>query len=257
LKKFKFSHEDEETDLDYDKPVEESPFDPFINEGLIERVLYMVKSGKEATVYACKGGESGYLAVKVYLSRQHRNFKNTSVYREGRVILNGHDARAAKKKTEWGKKVQDGLWTMYELEFLKALYRVGADVPKPYVQRGNAILMEFVGNHEGPSPILNNVVLEDGEARPLFDQVIRNIELFLKHNLVHGDLSSFNILYHEGRIKIIDFPQAVDPRFNSNAYNLLSRDIQNVYRYFERYGVEADPVRIADRLWHRFKNSKL
>jgi len=74
---------------------------------------------------------------------------------------------------------------------------------------------------------------------------------------VHADLSAYNVLYWQGRARIIDFPQAIDPRFNSNALSLLTRDIENICRYMSRYGVEHDARRIANQLWWRFKKAEL
>ena len=65
----------------------------------------------------------------------------------------------------------------------------------------------------------------------------------LRNNVVHGDLSPFNILYHGGRVWMIDFPQAVDPRSNRNAYGLLTRDLEHVCQFFAKFGVQSDPYR--------------
>ena len=43
-------------------------------------------------------------------------------------------------------------------------------------------------------------------AHDLFTRVMRNAELWLAYNVVHGDLSAFNILCWEGNVTIIDFP---------------------------------------------------
>ena len=59
---------------------------------------------------------------------------------------------------------------------------------------------------------------------------MRNVELMLAYDRVHGDLSAYNVLYRDGEVRIIDFPQAVDPRFNSNALYLLERDIEHLCR---------------------------
>src|SRR5436309_2682820 len=91
----------------------------------------------------------------------------------------------------------------------------------------------------------------------LFTRIMRNVELWLAYNVVHGDLSAFNILWWEGNVTIIDVPQAVDPRVNPNARDLLARDIDNVCRYFSRSGVQADPARLAARLWTRFLHAEL
>ena len=119
------------------------------------------------------------------------------------------------------------------------------------------LLIEYLGTAHDPAPHLNDVEMEPHEAHELFGRVMRNVELWLAHNVVHADLSPFNILYWEGSLTIIDFPQAVDPRVNAKAHDLLARDIANVGRYFARYGVRADPARLADRLWWRFLHNNL
>ena len=86
---------------------------------------------------------------------------------------------------------------------------------------------------------------------------MNNVEQWLSLNRVHGDLSPHNILYWRGDLRIIDFPQAVDPRFNRAAEDLLRRDIANVCRYFAPYGIEASPDDIARDLWRRFTYGEL
>jgi RIO kinase 1 len=237
-----------------------SELDQFFAEGQITEVLHLVKSGKEATVYCCQAHPSmgvEYLAAKIYRSRHNRGFKNDSVYQEGRVILDKRLARAFKKKTRHGREAQYGMWLGHEFATLEQLYAAGASIPRPIAQTGHAILMEYIGDYQQPAPVLNNVELEPAEAREVFALLMRNIRLWLSQNFIHGDLSPFNILYWEGTIKIIDFPQAVDPRFNANAFSLLARDIENVYRYLANYGVQADPVALAEELWAAFVDSEL
>jgi len=74
----------------------------------------------------------------------------------------------------------------------------------------------------------------------------------LRRNLIHADLSPFNVLWWEGRATIIDLPQAVDPRSNPNASQLLARDVSCICRHFYRYGVRADPDEITRGLWMGF-----
>lgn len=233
---------------------------PFFDEGLITETLYMVKSGKEATVYCCRahprtGAE--LLAAKVYRPREGRRFKNAAVYREGEVILDTRARRAVGKKTRFGMEAAELLWHNREYETLLQLHRAGLDVPRPVRQGESAILMEYVGDADGAAPPLSCVQLDFRTARTLFEQVLHGIELCLAENLVHGDLSPYNILYWEERARIIDFPQAVDPRKNQNAYDLLERDLVNVCDYFAAAGVRCDPLRIARGLWGRWKYGEL
>ena len=232
----------------------------FYAEGLITEVVGRLKSGKEATVYCCRAHPAtgaALLAAKVYRPLAHRAFKNDAVYQQGRVILDARTRRAYRKKTRRGRTAQFGLWTSHEFETLRALHAAGADVPRPLARSGPAILMDYVGDGSGPAPVLDGVHLSSDEAAVLFGQVMRNVELFLACNVIHADLSGFNILYRPGRVTIIDFPQAVDPRFNPSALPLLTRDIHNVCAYFGRYGVEADPQRLAKHLWARFLRAEL
>jgi len=117
--------------------------------------------------------------------------------------------------------------------------------------------MEYVGDESGPAPPLSSVRLDPEEAQRLFARLMRNIELALACDRVHGDLSAFNVLYLDGDLRIIDFPQAVDPRFNHSAAALLERDIDRLCRYFARFGVGEAPDVLARRLWSRFLRSEL
>jgi RIO kinase 1 len=240
-------------------PVQEA-LDYFFAEGMITDILYEVKRGKEATVYCCQAHPSTgaqLLAAKIYRPRNNRGFKNDAIYQEGRVITNGQLRRAVQNKSRFGRQVQFGMWVNHEFDVLTALYRAGADIPQPIARTQSAILMEYFGDRERAAPSLQSSELSRMKARAVFDNLLRNIELWLAHNYIHGDLSGYNVLYWHGQARIIDFPQAVDPRFNSNALFLLTRDIEKICQYVARYGLEYDGRRIAERLWHKFQNAQL
>ena len=87
----------------------------------------------------------------------------------------------------------------YEFETQRLLYEAGADVPRPFAQIGNALLMEYIGDGDGrPRRCCARSTLAREEARTLFEQILRNIELFLACDRIHGDLSAYNILYWQG-----------------------------------------------------------
>jgi RIO kinase 1 len=71
----------------------------------------------------------------------------------------------------------------------------------------------------------------------------------LQAGRVHGDLSAYNVLYWEGRISIIDFPQAFDPMLNPNAYSLFARDVERLCQYFARYDLCVDARGVAREIW--------
>jgi RIO kinase 1 len=234
----------------------------FYEQELIDDVLYVAKSGKEATVYCCTANAATgleFLAAKVYRPRMFRSLSNDALYRNGRDqrdkdgrVLRNKRQRGALKQTERGRAAQVASWIEYEFATQRLLYEAGADVPRPLGQIGNAVLMDFVGDGEEPAARLSEVDLTPDEAQPLFDQLMRNIELALAHNRIHGDLSAYNVLYWQGAVTVIDFAQAVDPRHDDALYALLERDIDRVGRFFARYGVLADPAALAADMWTRY-----
>jgi RIO kinase 1 len=231
----------------------------------LEDVLRLVKRGKEAHVYQCladksvTGIEQPYIAAKVFRPRRFRNLKNDHLYREGRQqldsdgreVLDDRMLRAMQKKTSYGLDLLHTSWIEHEVKTMEILYAAGADVPKPLANANNAILMTYIGDEDTPAPTLNSVRLYKKEAHSLFERVIYNIELMLTHQRVHADLSAYNILYWDGKITLIDFPQAIDPNINSNAFRIFERDVTRVCEYFAHQGVKSNPRRLASDMWQR------
>ncbi len=247
----------------YEGPWLLSSLRSFYDQGLINDVMALVKGGKEASVYRCKAeaatGQT-WLAAKVYRPNQFRTLRNDSMYREGRAFLdargNDHDhardqrvARAIGKKTAFGRQVAHTSWLMHEYTTMERLHQAGAAVPRPIAASANAVLMSYHGDARLAAPTLNQVSLEPDEAVVLFQEVLRNVELMLWHSLIHGDLSAYNILYWEGELTVIDFPQVTNIRANSSAYAILQRDIERTCEYFFRQGVRCDAAAIVDELW--------
>jgi len=226
----------------------------------ISDVLRRVKGGKEASVYQCKPGvdiDAPLLAAKVYRPRSLRNLKNDQQYRVGRTDLDedGHalwkeaDINAIAKRTSYGEEVRHRSWIAYEHKVMETLFDAGADVPKPYAKEKNAILMTFIGDQLNAAPSLNSVALEHEEAKVLLERVIHNLDLMLAHGCIHGDLSSYNILYWDEAIKIIDFPQMVIPDANPAAWIIFQRDVTRVCQYFSSQDIKCDARKLARDLW--------
>jgi RIO kinase 1 len=66
--------------------------------------------------------------------------------------------------------------------------------------------------------------------------------------LVHGDISEYNILIKEGVPYIIDFGQAVVIN-HPNAGKFLERDVYNITSYFsKKYGIKKDAEKALARI---------
>lgn len=233
----------------------------FHGRGLITNVRGQVQPGKEANVYCCDahpGTGAEFLAAKIYRPRMFRSLKNEAVYRENRAVeRDSRRRRAMRKKTRKGRAFQVEDWIRYEFETQRLLYEAEADVPRPYAQAGNGMLMEYFGDAADAAPRLQDVVVAREEARQLFDVLIDNVRLFLACDRVHGDLSAYNVLYWDGRVTIIDFAQAVDARQGSQVFSLLVRDIERLCTFFAPHGVDARPQVLATELWQRYQFGQL
>ena len=249
---------DPETDLEVR---EEDPLAALEATGVIVDVVGALKSGKEATVYVCRADKRkarAYLvAAKVYHSRERRDFSNATAYDDGRQFLKARTARAVRGKTEFGREAEFSRWIYREWERLEQLYAAGVAVPKPITVSDGVIVMEFLGDETGPAPQLREVSLSHEQAISAFRWLMYDVELMPGANVVHGDLSPYNILWWREKATIIDLPQAVDPRFNRNARGLLERDVANVCRYFARAGVACSAEALARDLWRRFMRAEL
>ena len=241
---------------------------PFFEDQWLSDILYKVRVGKEATCYCCRAHpDTGFdlVAAKVYRPRMFRAMRNDSYYRIGRTLTTGGKGaayrgrvlRALKKHTSFGKKVEMLSWSSNEYQTLARLHELGADVPKPLASSENAILMEYLGDEVQGAPTLHMVALEQTDAQRLFDQVIGNIVVMLRECLVHADLSAHNILWWNGEIRVIDLPQAILVDKHPGAFELLTRDVDRVCRYFAKQGVECNSTEIAIDLWRRFQQGEL
>ena len=158
-------------------------------------------------------------------------------------------AHAMYKKTEYGKSLLHQSWIAYEFTSMEKLYSAGADVPQPFTMAPNAILMSFIGDLDGCAPALSEVNLDRQEAKKLFDRALVNIDMLHSCGVIHGDLSAYNIIYWEGAITLIDFPQVVSPLENKNALSIFQRDVIRVCDYFSRQGVKSNARKIAADIW--------
>ena len=167
----------------------------------------------------------------------------------GHEVVDMGMLKALHNRSVYGAQIHLQSWIAYEMQTIQTLYTAGADVPQPYEMGENAILMEYIGEPGTAAPTLNTVRLNPQEVKPLFDRCISNIEIMLANDIVHGDLSAYNILYRQGQLTLIDFPQVVSAKDHPSAWQIFSRDVRRVCDYFTRQGLPADPAALAARLW--------
>lgn len=208
----------------------------------------VVKTGKEADVHLVERidptcGASCLLAAKRYRSNQHRMFHRDAGYLEGRRVRRSRENRAMDTRTSFGRELIAGQWASAEFDILGRLWSAGVAVPYP-VQTGNdEVLMEFVGDADGTAaPRLAELRPDADELDHLWRQCREALIALAGIGYTHGDLSAYNVLVCDHRFVLIDLPQAVDVIGNPRGADFLTRDCQNICRWFAGRGrIDADP----------------
>jgi len=230
---------------------------PLLDDGLIDEVVFQLKSGKEAQVYLVRCGEE-LRCAKVFKEARKRSFKQAVQYQEGRKARNTRRARAMAKRTSYGQKEQESAWLNAEVDALYKLSAAGVRVPQPMGFVDGVLLMELVSDGEGDvAPQLDEVTLSAETARTFHDQILSEIVRMLDAGLIHGDLSQFNVLVDAEGPVIIDLPQAVDAAHNNNAAMMLVRDVDNMRRYFGRFAPELCETEYGLEIWSLYARGLL
>lgn len=226
-------------------------------EGFIDEVIHPLKSGKEAAVYVVHS-EGEVRCAKVYKAANKRGFHKQALYQEGRKVRNSRQARAMKKKSQYGREQQEEVWQNAEVDALYRLAAAGVRVPQPYNFIDGVLLMELVTDEHGAAaPRLNDLELTNEQALEYHALLIKEVVRMLCAGLVHGDLSEFNILIDTHGPVIIDLPQAVDAAANNNAARMLARDVNNLAAYFGRFAPELLATSYDKEIWKIYASGNL
>lgn len=215
--------------------VEDSVFDEatlgalykLVQDGHIAAFGGPLSTGKEANVYVAAADE-GEVAVKVYRI-------NASDFRAMREYLDG-DPRFDGIGSDKKKVVV--AWTKKEFANLRRARAAGVRVPEPIAVQRNVLVMELVGHADDRARRLNEVDVENPETA--YTVVREYMRRLYRAGLIHGDLSEYNMIVHDGELAVIDLGQAVTVH-HPNAGEFLERDCVNVATFFTRQGLTIDP----------------
>ena len=213
--------------------VEQSVFDDatfgalykLVEDGHIEAFGGPISTGKEANVYEAKGGDSE-VAVKIFRV-------NASPFQQMREYLEG-DPRFEGIGND--KKQTVLAWVRKEFANLQRAREAGVRVPTPIAVERNVLVMELVGLVEDRARRLAEVSVENPETA--FQVVREYMDRLHTAGLIHGDLSEYNMIIHDGELVIIDLGQAMTVH-HPNARDLLERDCENVAAFFSRQGLDV------------------
>jgi RIO kinase 1 len=227
--------------------------EPLIADGIIDAVVGSLRSGKEASIYLVECGDETRCA-KVYKDLGQRSFQRREKYQEGRRVRSSRQARAMGQRTRFGKKTQEEAWKTAEVDALNLLTNVGVRVPTPYGFFHGVLLMELVTDEEGlPAPGLGDVAHSHDQALEFHQFLISQLAAMLCVDLIHGDLSEYNVLVGSAGPVIIDLPQVVSASGNNNARPMLLRDVHNITASLGRYAPELLATHYGEEMWAKFE----
>ena len=192
----------------------------------------IISRGKEANVFLADGKENE-IAVKIYRI-------TTSSFNSMEEYIIG-DPRF--KNIRHTKREIVFAWTRKEYRNLKRAYEAGVRVPYPIIAERNILVMEFLGKKGISYPLLKHTDIDRKQAENIFSRLIEYMhKLYQEASLIHADLSEYNIMIDTDNMSpiIIDMGQSTTPE-HPRAKEFLIRDIENILKFFRRYGIDADP----------------
>jgi len=228
------------------KKIEERVFDretflvlgEFLNRKIIKSLDYPIATGKEANVFRATTGEEygekgEYLAIKIY------RIETSDFIRMQDYIVKDPRFFGLKRL----KKNMVYAWTQKEFKNLRICEEAGVPAPKPYVFKKNVLAMEFLGEEGIPDSLLVDIGTERPEED--CDKILGYMKKLYQHNLVHADISEFNIMMHRDEPYLIDIGQGILLE-HPKSDEFLRRDVRNVLHYFGKYGAVRDEEKILE-----------
>ena len=201
-----------------------------VRRGYVTSFYGLVSSGKEADVILAYYKDFP-LILKRY--RIHQTFRKRAAY--GLTVSKlGKTRRGLGLITKWAER---------EYQSLRKCYRARVPVPVPVSRMENVLVLSMIGETE-PAPRLKEAGIENwGKMATRIYQALHT--MVFKAEIVHGDLSFYNILVDKNHPYLIDFPQSIDLKGRgaaAKARAFLERDLSHTLLTIPR----KDP-RIRDK----------
>ncbi|UCE75254.1 MAG: serine protein kinase RIO [Methanomassiliicoccales archaeon] len=205
-----------------------------ISKGVIQTLDFPISTGKEGNVFRATDEKGEPVAVKIYRT-------STSTYKNLTKYITGDPRFRNIPKDRRGIIF---LWAQKEYKNLARMYNAGIKSPEPKKLLKNVLVMQYIGCEEQPAPMLKDTTLSDAEKSYKSIKMMMK-KLYEEAQLIHGDLSEYNILVEDEECFLIDVGQSVVLE-HPLASELLLRDITNITRYFKKLGVKINEKELLD-----------
>ncbi|XP_062488823.1 serine/threonine-protein kinase RIO3 isoform X2 [Pezoporus occidentalis] len=226
-----------------------------INSGMLETITGCISTGKESVVFHAYGGESATedkvippeCAIKVFKTTLNE-FKNRDKYIKDDYRFKDRFGRLNPRKII-------RMWAEKEMHNLTRMQNAGIPCPKVVLLKKHVLVMSFIGQDQVPAPKLKDVTLSSEDMKKAYHQILNMMQqLYKECNLVHADLSEYNMLWHDGKVWLIDVSQSVEPT-HPHGLEFLFRDCRNVSQIEALEKRNEDHVQNHGKKLSRFSSS--
>ncbi|XP_023601481.1 serine/threonine-protein kinase RIO3 isoform X3 [Myotis lucifugus] len=202
-----------------------------VNSGMLETITGCISTGKESVVFHAYGGSmedekecSKFIptecAIKVFKTTLNE-FKNRDKYIKD-------DFRFKDRFSKLNPRKIIRMWAEKEMHNLTRMQKAGIPCPAVVLLKKHILVMSFIGHDQVPAPKLKEVKLSSEEMEAAYHQTLHLMQqLYNECTLVHADLSEYNMLWHAGKVWLIDVSQSVEPT-HPHGLEFLFRDCRNV-----------------------------
>ena len=201
--------------------------------GAFDELVSPLKVGKESNVFTAVKDKKKVI-VKIY-RMQNCDFNKM------------YDYIRKDPRYEFLKKQRRSIiiaWTQREYKNLLKAEKAKISVPKAIACKNHILVEEFIGDNDAAPPLKDTIPIN---PEKFLEDIIIQVKNLFNAGLIHGDLSSFNILnYHEKPI-LIDFSQSTLTK-TPNSPELLKRDLKNILQFFRKLGIHKDEEKVFKRI---------
>ena len=235
-----------------------------LSNGFLELIDGCLSTGKEANVYYAKAGrvtsaagitsgdDASVTTTTTSTSRQNVTFAPLlspditeyaiKIYKTSILVFKDRD-KYVSGEHRWRKgycksnpRKMVKVWAEKEMRNYRRIHAAGIRCPAPILLKSHVLIMEFLGTNGWPSPRIRDAGLSEKRLREAYVQTIFIMRhMFQRCKLVHGDLSEYNLLWHNNEVYVIDVSQSVESDHPS-ALDFLRKDASNVNDFFRKTG---------------------
>uniref|UniRef100_A0A0K8TM27 Serine/threonine-protein kinase RIO3 n=1 Tax=Tabanus bromius TaxID=304241 RepID=A0A0K8TM27_TABBR len=208
-----------------------------INNQILDQVNGIISTGKEAVILHAETDPNYIGDLNLPKECAIKIFKTTLNEFKQRDRYIKYDYRFKDRFSKQNNRVIINMWAEKEMHNLMRMQKCGINCPDVITLKKHVLVMSFIGDNHNAAPKLKDARLSDGEWSFACEEV-QNImyKLYNEANLVHADLSEYNVLWYDDKCWVIDVAQSVEPGHPS-ALEFLMRDCDNIINFFSKRGL--------------------